>query len=368
MASLYTLYLVLSRDPVRYTILSGQSVLVPNMYYQLIIGFPTGNSPGETSTGLTLYLSSEDGTTIAQSSLLTPSVSDPHGTFQGTLVIDSDAVSSYFTDEDDETMRADIVIKDNQSVFLTSEITITRPPAEVNTVSTMTWDTAMLSAIRFDTLADFKAWLAGDKTRTDGVTPASLLYGAVVHTQCEGSYMLTTEISGNTGSLTKHFTRITMPDPVKGYYRITSNNGDGGFAVHGRDVYDDSWAASYTLDGITSATPDATYTYTFDKYSTGIVTFADLDRALRGLSVGSDGATTAEVAARLTALENEVAALKASGGGTSYRAGDGITISNGVISLEHDIAEAVSALGAITDSSTVGDVADVTQVILAASK
>lgn len=353
--------ILLSTDPARYTIISGHTALIPGVEYRVTVGAPrtlAGNLPQAAVLSL-----SEDTDKALTSVILQPSASDPYGTMEGTLYLHPDTYRPLFDSENPpSTVVLNFSIASEDAVFLSSAIAVSAPLVTPEQTTTLSWDQALLNALKFTDLKQFKAWLSGDLTRPDGVRPQDLVYGSIVHTQMEGSFML---VDAERKPLTLHgsFAPLGSPFPIHGYAKVTAENGEGGMSVHGLDVYDIATSTQYGLSGIRASDGDKIRTYTFDTFTTGIVTFADLSLALQGLSV--DPSEAISLASRIATLEERVKQLSDS---AALTAGEGVTIENGKISIDQDITKALSRLTNITDQSTLGDVADVARIAVAQSK
>ena len=187
-----------------------------------------------------------------------------------------------------------------------------------------------------------------------------------MHTHCEGSFLVLRKLD-EFSTITSDFAPVATGFPINGFLRITAKGGEGGFETHRKDVYDGNYVR-YGIDGITVASAGVESKYTFGSEDDGIVTRGFLKDIMK--AIPGDPGVSGEVAFRIAALEQEIRDLRAELNSTKrLTEGSGIYISDaGEISLEKNVTEALSVLGNIGSDSTIGEVAAVAQVAVAASK
>lgn len=357
-----TLFVIaLASDYCQYTIEQGDDLVVGNVY-RLAFRLPAGVTvPDIEYTTAMLHIVTPGGKVFSVGSF-TPSVDDPQGTIETTLDLTDPWFVARFLEAPEESAREfHVTLSTNYGTLLSSDFTFTRSATAESSGSLGL--TGVIKAIRFDTEAHFSAWLSGQYVRADGITPADLFYGQFVHTQCEGTYVLTTPID-QSPSLGKNFTKIKTPFPVDGWLKVLAGHGLGGFAVYTTNFLDDTNVTMYGRHGMThvlNGTPTAyEYGTTNDN---GVVRFRDLHAAIRDVEVTAGN--TDAVVSRVQALEAQVAAL---GGATAVTPGTGITVNGGVVSLTKDLAGALSEVNPITSTDSLSRIIEVLNILINASK
>lgn len=367
--------IILTRDSTKLTMASEQSALAVGATYDVRITAYPPVAHGIMATSkikgpLALTLVKEGSTDILAKAIIYRWNSTVWGELEGrgVLTLKTEDFAPLFPEEKsvDTTVRVVMTIaSEDGTTYVVSPITVVWSNAGFNSVDVRDRTDAVIdgivNGIRFSTVAEVNNWLQGEFIRPDGVTPDQLPDYSMVVTQDEGTFMLTSKILGMDASIEKNFTQIMTPYPMKGWTRILAKDGDGGFSVHSKDVYDTEDATRYGLDAIQAKSSS----YTFDMAGTGIVRFDDLEDALRDIEVASGQPET--VLTRVQALERRVAQLES--GGTVITGGDGIKVSDsGVVSLEHDLAARLATVEDLKDEATVGDVRDVVQALINEAK
>ena len=360
------LYIVLNDSGVDYRIISGQTAIIPGTTYYVTVGVPqtplrlSGYRPTD------LYIKDDNGMILSSATLM-PHPKDPRGRSVGSLETDPESYRALFPDNETTARARLFICEENGTAILSSEITIARPVFDTPKPSTdMTWYEAATSGVVFTDTKEIKAWLKGTFTRSDHLLPQDLPVGCPVHTHCEGSFLVLRKLD-EFSTIATDFAPVATGFPVKGFLRIASKAGNGGFDVHRKDVYDGDYVR-YGIDGITVASAGTENKFTFDAEDTGIVTRGFLRDVL--VSIPGNPEAGGDLAFKIAALEQDVRSLRAELAATKrLTSGSGIYISDtGEVSLEKNVPEALSVLGYIDDDSTIGDVVAVAHTAVAASK
>lgn len=363
----------LSDDLTKFTISSGQSAIATGVSYSLVVHMPEGKYAGweqQDHNGFSIEIFDSGSNVLAKATNVRyiSAYPYPSGVFTANLLLDPTAFDGYFSGKAfGAALRFPIVIKDNSEVYLSSDIVVIRASSGESLPKEATDQivSGLVNALRFDSVSQINAWLNGTYTRPDGVTPADLSYGQVVHTQCEGSFMVTEPVTWSP-SLAKNFCPIPSPFPIHGWIRVTADCDEGGFSIHANDVYDDSESTGYGYNGISKSTAEDVRAYTFDERDTGIVRFSDMEKAFSQFEVSAGDPSA--LLSRVEALERKVSELQSSQGVT-VKAGDGVKVSpDGTISLVHDIASKLATLDSLTDTSTLEDLKAAINALILASK